>query len=104
MSIPGIVRSPCFQVYIRSSDISKTTRARACSNNGGSEIQNQVLMGAIVIAAALALNGAMGLFGNLFGNRFSTSPVYQDANAVWVQDRLTGTVWKCYRDHPGRTC
>lgn len=30
-------------------------------------------MGAIVIAAALALNGAMGLFGNLFGNKPSLS-------------------------------
>jgi hypothetical protein len=39
-------------------------------------------MGAVVIAAVLILNGALGFFGK----RFSPSPIYQSPNSVFVLD------------------
>lgn len=56
-------------------------------------MQNQFFMGAIAIAVALVLNGAMGLFGN----RYSVSPVYQSESRIWVLDRLTGVVRQVIR-------
>ena len=57
----------------------------------GRQVQNQFFMGAIVIAVALVVNGVLGLFGN----RYSTSPVYQSTSNIWVLDRLTGSVREC---------
>jgi hypothetical protein len=54
-------------------------------------MQNQVLIGAAAIALALFVNGVLGLFGN----RFSTSPVYNSPEYVWRLDRLTGAIRQC---------
>jgi hypothetical protein len=52
---------------------------------------NQVLIGALAISLALVVTSVLGLFGN----RFSTSPVYNSAEYVWRLDRLTGAVRQC---------
>ena len=51
-------------------------------------MQNQVFNG-----FALVVNGVIGLFGN----RYVSFSVSGKDNVVWMSDRLTGAVYKCYR-------
>jgi hypothetical protein len=56
-------------------------------------MQNQVFNGFALIAAAIVIYGVIGLFGNRYVSMMGKE------DGVWVSDRLTGAVYRCYKSN-----
>jgi hypothetical protein len=54
-------------------------------------MQNQVFNGLALVAAAIVIYGVIGLFGTRYVSMMGKE------DDVWVSDRLTGAVYKCYK-------